>query len=211
MRCDLVAYMGLDLCIKAQSQVNPKPLGKHFAWLKSSNSSATDPCTKPSHMDKQAVLAGSRSNDDHLLYICGVEDCRDIPKRRDRRKINAAHVVRYVNQSLCSFFPCGFWTLKGFAPIELLLHQVVHYLQTQHVRKSTLANLRLHIMQQLHWIQLSTHLRPSCSIEGFLQKCCLDRRDPKFETIAKALFHPNKHSFYDGNKNGKFRRMLNEC
>jgi hypothetical protein len=63
----------------------------------------------------------------------------------------------------------------------------------------------------LHWIQLSTHLRPSCSIEGFLQKCCLDRRDPKFETIAKALFHPNKHRFYDGNKIGRFRRMLNEC
>lgn len=176
------------------------------------------------------MLAGSRSNDDHLLYICGVEDCRDIPKRRDRRKINAAHVVRYVNQSLCSFFPCGFWTLKGFAPIELLLHQVVHYLQTQHVRKSTLAcqpkaayhataflGLLVYIEHYgchslyvakrripmntftnatLHWIQLSTHLRPSCSIEGFLQKCCLDRRDPEFETIAKALFHPNKHRFY---------------
>jgi hypothetical protein len=55
------------------------------------------------------------------------------------------------------------------------------------------------------------NLRPSCSIEGFLQKCCLDRRDPKFETIAKALFHPNKHRFYDGNKIGRFRRMLNEC
>ena len=79
-----------------------------------------------------------RSNEDHLLYICGIEDCSDIPKRGHGSKVNAAHVVSNINQSFSSFFPCRLATFETFAPVELLLHQIIHHLMQGHLRTSTL-------------------------------------------------------------------------
>ena len=133
-----------------------------------------------------------RSNEDHLLYMCGIEDCSDIPKRGHGSKVNAAHVVSNINQSFRSFFPCRLATFETFAAVELLLHHIIHHLKVQmcqgHVRTSKTVGFMSFPANPMRknesWIQLNSNtgmnndgkmalvpcLRSFCGIEGLLQK-----------------------------------------